>query len=98
MKKVLLLAVATVMMMSCAVTQAVQYPDQVPTKGKVVEAGIDHFNLLYLMPMSNVSFVTEELKKQCPTGQIKGVSTQFYSRFLYIGTMETVNAYGYCVE
>ena len=98
MRKLSLLLVIAFAVSSCAITSSVSVSDTGQASGKEVSAEVSHFNILYLFPAKNIDQVTKNLKSQCSSGEVTGITTQFFARTLGVGAIEKVIATGTCVE
>src|SRR5262245_37621417 len=82
----------------CASLKGIDFPDSSSNKGKKVTASVAHFNILLLVPPSNVDKLVDDLSEQCGNGKVEGISITDTRRWLLIGEMVSLYAAGHCAE
>jgi hypothetical protein len=93
------ISAAAAILSGCAIVNNYQTPGEASKKGKKVTASISHFNILYLVPASNLDKLVDDLSEQCGDGKVVGINMTYTSRYFYIfGELSTFEVAGHCAE
>ena len=97
--KYLILAGLGFVMVSCASsTHQVHVSDFDPVQGKKIEARSQRTEILFGQETNYANEAYEQLKNQCPQGQIHGITTRHLTELGFFSWTNHVVMQGTCIE